>query len=105
MKKLTNIIIGLSIVLGLTACGTSWVNLNNKEVNDTTIQTAKDKCDYHNKIMALYREQDGIDYTISLVEMSDKVKKEWEELKKEKEVKFHKEMDKCMKKEGLKRQK
>ena len=32
-------------------------------------------------------------------------KKEWEELSKEKEVKFHKEMDKCMKKEGLKRQK
>ena len=55
--------------------------------------------------MALYRAQDGIDYIISLTQMSDKTKKEWEELSKEKEVKFHKEMDKCMKKEGLKRQK
>jgi hypothetical protein len=45
MKKVKNVIIGLSIIIGFAGCsGTSWVNLDKSDATSNKINNAKAKC-------------------------------------------------------------
>ena len=46
MKKLTNGIMGLIIVIGLAGCGTTWTNLDNSNPNKNKIENALIKCEF-----------------------------------------------------------
>ena len=105
MKKLNLGIVSLSIIIGLTGCGSTWVNLDNSKASDLKVETAKTKCKYDDKQYALMKEQSRIDNLISILDMTAKGEKEWKDLSKEKEKEFNEEMNKCMKQEKLTREK
>lgn len=106
MKNLHYGLAGLVISLGLSGCGgISWVNLDNSKAETPNLKTALKKCKVDEKRYKLNEEQNQIDMIVSVANIKGKAKKQWEDISKQKEVDFYKDIDECMNKEGFKREK
>lgn len=93
MKKVNIVIISLSII-GLTGCGSSWVNLDNSKVSKNTINSALIKCQFEKKRKEANR------YLAGSHSKNEDINKRMKQLHEQ----TYKSALNCMKNEGLKKQ-
>lgn len=104
MKKISVWVIAILAILGLSGCGTTYVNLDGTKAQETKIKKAKEKCDVDNKLYKLNEDLDMIDNVAFIIDAKGKVKEQYDQMKKDKEEKVYKEINECLAKEGLKAQ-
>ncbi len=101
MRKLTNGMMGLTIVIGFSGCGTTWVNIDKTKATETNIKKAENKCQYWQKMKLINTDQNSRGYIISLSGATGKAKEQMIKINKEKKQKDYKVIYDCMKKEGF----
>lgn len=108
MKKSIKKIYTASIVASIfTGCGgITWVNLDQSQANDMAIKEAKRKCDYDKKMYDLNSQLQVIEYTSFALKNSANVDAKqtnaWEkEATQKAKTAVYKELETCMKAQGL----
>lgn len=97
-------ILGLCVI-GLTGCGTTWVNLDNSKASEVKIKNASKKCQVDDRIYKINEDQNARSYIVSLSGAKGKAKEQLIKVNKEKKEKDYQVIYDCMQKEGLKKQK
>ncbi|NQY20271.1 MAG: hypothetical protein HRT40_03010 [Campylobacteraceae bacterium] len=100
MKKLTNGIIGLTIVIGLSGCGTTWVNLDKTKANETNVKKATNKCQYWQKLRKV-NSNNSVKKLLINMQKTEEAKEGMRNHYKMEKQKVYDEADDCMKKEGF----
>jgi len=100
MKKVKNVIIGLSIIIGFAGCaGASWVNLDKSDATSNKINNAKAKCNVNEKEETI-RTKNAVHKVIMSarngLDNKSIIKKHEDEI-----AAINNEITSCMKKEGL----
>ncbi|QFR48594.1 hypothetical protein FJR48_02170 [Sulfurimonas lithotrophica] len=103
--KNTNLVMLCAIALGLSGCGTTWVNLDNSIPKENKVKEATKKCQVDDRIYAINEDQKARGYAVSLSGAKGEARKQLLKINKEKKDKDYQIIYDCMEKEGLKKQK
>jgi hypothetical protein len=100
-------ILCLVIVLFLVGCSSTWINLDSSKAQDSKISRAKEKCEVDKKLYNMSISKNLNEDMIFILEITDppiskEAKQQLRDLHNEKERKMWDDINKCMRKEGLK---